>query len=140
MANIIEINLQKTFKEYLDVKNYILQKVNKEQLDTDLAKEVISSNLSEDEIDDYIFEKTGWVQILNEDLRQLKIRLFHTYMAYKDLVEPPKELKEQIEEEIKEMTFKLTYSIKGDELTLVDKEAYEFYKKQFKEMKKLFSK
>lgn len=140
--NYIQLHLEKVYKEYLDVKHFLERTLKKENLDKirdEVAKKSIELETDE-EISELSFEKLGWIQILQQDLISLKVRLYHTYEAYKELVEPPKELKEEIEIEIKDLAFNLTYSVKGDEITLVNKESYNFYKNQAFEVEKLYKK
>ena len=131
MENKIEIHLNKVFKEYLDVKNYLLS-LDKQSIKDEVTQKSLLID-SDEELSNYYFEKLGYLRALEGDLSQLQGRLFHVYDYYKEITE---EKNQDIEKELQDITFKLTYSVKGDELTLVDKEAYEFYKKQFIESQK----
>jgi hypothetical protein len=76
----------------------------------------------------------GFVTALNGDFTQLKMQLFFTWQAYKDLVEPPKELKTVIEKELEGVQLKTVYSTINGELNLVDKGLYNQYKEQYKQV------
>jgi hypothetical protein len=132
MPNIIKNNLEKVLKEYLSSKNYLMEfskKENIEKVKADIAK--YSFDKEESEIEEYFFKELGWIGALEADVIQLKIRLYHTYEAYKDLVDPPEDLLTLIKEELKGITFKLSFDVKGNSLKVADEEAYNFYKKQY---------
>ena len=131
MENKIELHLNKVFKEYLEVKNYLLS-VDKQSIKDEVTQKSLSID-SDEELSDYYFEKLGYLRALEGDLSQLQARLFYVYDYYKE-ISAEKNL--EIEKELQEIQFRLTYSVKGNELTLVDKEAYDFYKNQFKESQK----
>lgn len=131
MENKIELYLNKVFKEYLDVKNYIAN-IDREKIKKEVSEKVLNID-SDEESSNYFFEKLGFISILEGDLSQLQGRLFHTYEAYKDLIS---EKNLEIEKELKGIKFKIVYSIKGDELTLVEKEGYDYYKNNYVEGKK----
>lgn len=131
MQNKIELQLEKVFKEYLNVKHFLKEFYkNLSKLKEELAKESLEK--TEEEIYEYTFEKFGYISAIEGDLAQLKGRLYHTYEAYKDLVEIPKEIKEEVED----LKFTLTYNIRGTDAEIVDQEAYNFYKNNFIEGQK----
>lgn len=133
MQNKLELHLDKCFKEYLDVKNYLKDFYKKlPELKVELAKKVF--NKEGEEVDEISYNDIFWVSALEGDLAQLMGRLYHTYEAYKQLENPAE--KTEIEEELKEIKFNLTYSVKGDQVDVVDKQGYEFYKSQFIEGQK----
>lgn len=134
--NYIELQLEKVYKEYMEVKNFLLNFARKENLE-EIKKDIAQNALKEQTDDDrfeYYFKKLGWTSAVQADLTQLKARLFHTYEAYKELVEPPKEIKEEIEKELQDIVFKLTYNIKANQAELVDQKLLEYYKNQAKEI------
>jgi hypothetical protein len=124
--NIVENYIEKIFKEYLDYKNYLLSKAE------EVKNQALGFESSEDQNKylDY-FEKLGWYNIAQSDLAQQKARLFFTMEAYKDLVEPPKELKQQIEKELEGITFQQVFAIKAGERQLVDQERYDLIKDNY---------
>lgn len=134
MINKIQLHLETIYKEYLETKNFILKfKEDFSKLKEEVAKE--SLEMDEDKVDENYYKRVAWVGALESDLIQLKVRLYHTWIAYKDIAELSKELKEEIEEELKDLNFKVTYDVKGSQVTLIDKDAYEYYKKQFMEIR-----
>ena len=131
-ANYLQTYLERVLKDYLGIKENLekhLLKENIEKIRLDIAEK--SSVLSEDDFLDYQFNKMGWLIALQNDLVQFKMQLYFTWTAYKDLVEPPKEIKEVIEKELDKIVFKTTYSIINGELILVDKDLLEAYKKEY---------
>ena len=133
MLELIKIHLEKCLKEYTELNIFFRNSSTKEKVDkikSEIALEV--QNLGEDaNIADIYFEKLGWLSAMENDEYALKARLFHTYEAYKNLVEIPQEIKEQIEKELENFKMRLTYDVKGGEKTIVDQELYEMFKAQF---------
>jgi hypothetical protein len=134
-TNYIELYLERVLKDYLATKEILeksLSHESKEKARKDIAEK--SYSLSEQELSDYTFKKMGFVTALNGDFTQLKMQLFFTWQAYKDLVEPPKELKTVIEKELEGVQLKTVYSTINGELNLVDKGLYNQYKEQYKQV------
>jgi len=133
MENKLELHLDKCFKEYLDVKNYLKDFYTKlPELKAELAKKTFDKE--EDEVNEISYKEIFWITALEGDLAQLTSRLYHTYQTYKQLENPAE--KTEIEEELKEIKFTLTYSVKGDQVEVVDKDGYNYYKNQFLETQK----
>jgi len=130
MENKLELHLDKCFKEYLDVKNFLKEFYrNIEELKKEVAKK--TEGKEEEEVNEISYKDIFWVSALEGDLAQLTGRLYHTYQTYKQLEKPAE--KTEIEEELKEIKFNLVYSVKGDQVDVVDKDGYDFYKNQFLE-------
>jgi hypothetical protein len=133
MENKLELHLDKCFKEYLDVKNYLKNFYLKlPKLKGELAKKL--SGKDEEQVNEISYKDVFWVSALEGDLAQLTGRLYHTFQAYKQLENSAEKI--EIEKELKEIKFNLTYSVKGDQVDVVDKEGYDFYKNQFLETQK----
>lgn len=131
MQNKIEIHLNTVYKEYEITKQYLINfKKNIEEKKVDVAKK--TKNKTEEETDEIYYKEIAWIRALEGDLQQLTGRLYHTYQAYKDLIEIPQKIKEEIEN----LNFNLVFNIRGEEVEVVNKEAYDFYKKQFFEIQK----
>lgn len=123
----IKTYIEKVFKEYLLLKNYLELKVKDiEGVKKDFAKLALE-NLN---ADDY-FEKVGWIALMQEDLFLQKAKLFFTMEAYKDIIEPPKELTDQIKKELEDVSFEQMFSIIGGERKITNKDKYNARKKEY---------
>lgn len=123
----IKTYIEKVFKEYLSLKNYLLTEVKNIE---ELKKEFAKASLENLNADDY-FEKVGWIALMQEDLFLQKAKLFFTMEAYKDIIEPPKELTNQIKKELEDVSFEQMFSIIGGERKITNKEKYNARKKEY---------
>jgi len=123
----IKTYIEKVFKEYLTLKNYLLTEVKSIE---ELKKEFAKASLENLNADDY-FEKIGWIALMQEDLFLQKAKLFFTMEAYKDIIEPPKELTDQIKKELEDVSFEQMFSIMGGERKITNKDKYNARKKEY---------
>jgi hypothetical protein len=123
----IKTYIEKVFKEYLSLKNYLLTEVKSIE---ELKKEFAKASLENLNADDY-FEKVGWIALMQEDLFLQKAKLFFTMEAYKDIIEPPKELTDQIKKELEDVSFEQMFSIIGGERKITNKDKYNARKKEY---------
>ncbi len=123
----IKTYIEKVFKEYLALKNYLLAETKNIE---ELKKEFAKASLENLNADDY-FEKIGWIALMQEDLFLQKAKLFFTMEAYKDIIEPPKELTDQIKKEIEDVSFEQMFSVVGGERKITNKEKYNARKKEY---------
>lgn len=131
MQNKIELHLETVYKEYDEVKYYLTNfKKNIEEKKKKVAEK--TQNKTEEEVNEIFYKEIAWISALEGDLQQLTGRLYHTYQAYKDLIEIPQKIKEEVEN----LKFTLVFNVRAGEVETVDKEAYEFYKTQFFEGQK----
>ena len=131
MQNKIELHLETVYKEYDEVKYYLTNfKKNIEEKKKKVAEK--TQNKTEEEVNEIFYKEIAWISALEGDLQQLTGRLYHTYQAYKDLIEIPQKIKEEVEN----LKFTLVFNVRAGEVEIVDKEAYEFYKTQFFEGQK----
>ena len=131
MQNKIELHLETVYKEYEEVKYYLTNfKKNIEEKKKKVAEK--TQNKTEEEVNEIFYKEIAWISALEGDLQQLTGRLYHTYQAYKDLIEIPQKIKEEVEN----LKFTLVFNVRAGEVEIVDKEAYEFYKTQFFEGQK----
>lgn len=131
MQNKIELHLETVHKEYDEVKYYLTNfKKNIEEKKKKVAEK--TQNKTEEEVNEIFYKEIAWITALEGDLQQLTGRLYHTYQAYKDLIEIPQKIKEEVEN----LKFTLVFNVRAGEVEIVDKEAYEFYKTQFFEGQK----
>lgn len=131
MQNKIELHLETVYKEYEEVKYYLTNfKKNIEEKKKKVAEK--TQNKTEEEVNEIFYKEIAWISALEGDLQQLTGRLYHTYQAYKDLIEIPQKIKEEVEN----LKFTLVFNVRAGEVETVDKEAYEFYKTQFFEGQK----
>ena len=131
MQNKIELHLETVYKEFEEVKYYLTNfKKNIEEKKKKVAEK--TENKTEEEVNEIFYKEIAWITALEGDLQQLTGRLYHTYQAYKDLIEIPQKIKEEVEN----LKFTLVFNVRAGEVETVDKEAYEFYKTQFFEGQK----
>jgi hypothetical protein len=123
----IKTYIEKVFKEYLLLKNYILTEAKNIE---EIKKEFAKASLDNLNADDY-FEKVGWIALMQEDLFLQKAKLFFTMEAYKDIIEPPKELTDQIKKELEDVSFEQMFSIIDGERKTINKDKYEARKKEY---------
>ena len=126
MQNKIELHLETVYKEYEEVK-YYLTNFKKNIVEKKKKVSEKTQNKTEEEVNEIFYKEIAWISALEGDLQQLTGRLYHTYQAYKDLIEIPQKIKEEVEN----LKFTLVFNVRAGEVETVDKEAYEFYKTQF---------
>jgi hypothetical protein len=118
--------LEQLFKEYLELKNYIQEESkNIEALKKEVADKALELFTIEDKANLY-FETIGEKEILKIDFLELQKKLYYFYEAYKDLVEIPIE----IVNEFIDYKIKGVFALKNGKKEIIDKELYNFYKKQ----------
>ena len=133
MVEIIKTQLEKSLKEYLDADFYFKKYSSKESIES-VKKEIASESLEmegNENISNLYFEKLGWLSAMENDVFALKTRLYHTYEAYKNIVEIPQEIKLKIENELQDFTMRLVYDVKSGERKIVDQDLYNMIKGQF---------
>lgn len=125
--NQIQNNLQNAFKEYQDFKEYIIESTKKplEERKKNVADKALEKETFEEQMQCY-FEEFGESSILGIDFLELQRKLYYTYLAYKDLIEVPDNIKKEVEE------FKIgtVFSIIGGKKEIINKELYEKYRQQ----------
>lgn len=117
----IETYIEKVYKEYIEYKTLLSQKI-------EAAEKEIKTEFLEGDLNKKFFDKIGYLNIAQVDLAELKARLYFTMEAYKDLVEPPKEIKEAIEKELEGAGMNQTFTVKNGEFIIVNQERYDFIK------------
>lgn len=123
----IKTYIEKVFKEYLTLKNYILTEAKSIE---EIKKEFAKASLENLNADDY-FEKVGWIALMQEDLFLQKAKLFFTMEAYKDIIEPPKELTDQIKKELEDVSFEQMFSVIDGKREIINKDKYDARKKEY---------
>lgn len=129
---IIKSNLEKVFKEYTEYKDTLQTLMKKMEVNKDNFATTILNIEDEDAQNEYFYEEKGWLSSANNDLAQLKMRMYFTYEAYKDIINIPEELKVRIEEELKDVSPRYVFSLKNGEKEIIDKELFNQHKEQFK--------
>lgn len=123
----IKTYIEKVFKEYLTLKSYFVEEVKKAEA---VKKEFAQASLENLNADDY-FEKIGWIALMQEDLYLQKAKLAFTMEAYKDIIVPPKELTDQINKELEDVSFEQMFSIIDGERKIVNQSKYNARKKEY---------
>ena len=124
--NLMQNKLTQVYQEYLDYKNYA-EKNKKTQ--EELRKQVteLVQDINDESYLETMFNIYGEKNLEYVDLEQLKVRLYHFYHAFKDIIEIPEEIKKEVEN----IDIKFIFTIKNGEKELIDKELYEKYKQEF---------
>jgi vacuolar-type H+-ATPase subunit I/STV1 len=132
MSNIIKLTLETAFKEYIEFKNYFEEQTKDlEKKRAEITEKVKDLNDFEKEAEVF-FDLLGHLEPLNIDVSQMKNRLYHYIIAYKELIDIPKE----ILDEIGDYQVKYTFDVKNGKKEIVDQELYDFYKKRQLEISK----
>jgi len=130
----IKTYIEKIYKEYVSLKNYLK---SKEKEIEEVKKEIAQTALTDLNAESY-FDKIGWYSIIQiQDLELLRARLFFTMEAYKDIIEPPKELKEEIDKELQNTNYTTVYAIIDNERKIVDQIRYDKNKENFLQVIKM---
>jgi len=121
----IQIKLTQVFKEYLEFKNYLLSKQEEfKKTYNDFAEK----QLKAEDIDyNEYFDKVGIINVLESDRSKHIIKLYHYYNAYKDFIEVPQE----IEDELKDVTMSYIFAIVDNEHVVVDQDSLNKIKENF---------
>jgi hypothetical protein len=119
------MNLTQVFKEYLEFKNYLLSKQEEfKKTYNDFAEK----QLKAEDIDyNEYFDKVGIINVLESDRSKHIIKLYHYYNAYKDFIEVPQE----IEDELKDVTMSYIFAIVENEHIVVDQDSLNKIKENF---------
>ena len=126
----LETYVEKIFREYMEYKNYLLEESkNIEEVQQKIVDE--SEGLDDKDLHRLYFDKVAWVMIAQSDLAELKARLYFTMEAYKDFIEPPKEIKEAIETELEGVGLDQVFAVKNGERTIINKTKYDLIEKTY---------
>lgn len=118
--------LQQVYKEYIDLKNYIKEdNKNLEELKKQAHNEAVELETLEEQAG-YFFDKIGIKDVLRIDFTELQKKLYYFVQAYSELIEVPEEIKKEVED----YKVKNVFTVLKGEVKVVDKELYDFYKKQ----------
>lgn len=121
-------HLEKVYTEYIQYKEYIKDKIKQpDQIRKEIAEE-IKTELNIDRIQDLVYQKSEKNLIYQADFKNLMTRLYHTIEAYKDILEIPEEIKE----EVKLYKFVQLLSIKNNMEKVVDQAAIDQIKDAIK--------
>ena len=124
--NLIQSNLQQTFNDYIELKNFIKEdNKNIEEQRKKAHNEAVSLDTL-DEQSSHFFNYFGYRDLLRIDLEEAKKKLYYFYEAYKDLLE----ISAEIKEEIQDYKPKSVFAIIDGKKEIIDKELYETYQKQ----------
>jgi len=107
--DIIKAHLEKVYTEYITYKNHIKDKVKPLDVIREKFIKEIEGEEDLEKISEKLFEIQEKQTIFLQDLQGLLTRLYHTIEAYKDLLEIPKE----ILEEVSMYRFEQFYTIKN---------------------------
>jgi hypothetical protein len=120
----LQVKIEQTAKEYTLYKNlYEERKKATEELKKNLAEKALKIT-DKEELYKYIFDELGSVELLQVDMNQMKIKLYHYLKLAEDLVEIPQEIKNIVDDYKPTFLFTTTGEI-------ADKQLYEQRKKDF---------
>jgi hypothetical protein len=120
----LETQIEKIYKEYIEYKTLLTQKI--EQTEQEVGREFL-----EDYTHEKFFDKVSYLSVAEVDLAELRMRLYFTMDAYKDLVEPPTEIKEAIEAELEGVKMNQTFTVKNGEFIIINQERYDLIKENY---------
>lgn len=130
-TKILEDIFESEYNEYTLYNDYIKsisKKVAKER--EEFAKFALQNKEDIDKILDHMFDVNEKPALLGLDLTKLQTRLFNTYNVVKDIIEIPKEVREEINSLPKP---RLAYKIENGGAVAIDPKANEETKKYAKE-------
>lgn len=120
----IQVKIEQTAKEYQLYKSlYDERKKQAEDVNKNLAEKALKTE-NQEELYNYIFDNLGSVELLQVDMNQMKIKLYHYLKLAEDLVEIPQEIKDIVED----YKPQYIYTTVGE---IANKELYEQNKKNF---------
>ena len=120
----LQVKIEQTAKEYTLYKNlYEERKKEAEELKKNLAEKALKIT-DKEELYKYIFDELGSVELLQVDMNQMKIKLYHYLKLAEDLVEIPQEIKNIVDDYKHTFLFTTTGEI-------ADKQLYEQRRKDF---------
>ena len=120
----IQVKIEQTAKEYQLYKSlYDERKKQAEDVNKNLAEKALKTE-NQEELYNYIFDNLGSVELLQVDMNQMKIKLYHYLKLAEDLVEIPQEIKDIVED----YKPQYIYTTVGE---IVNKELYDENKKYF---------
>ena len=139
MEEKVKSYLEKVYREFVDYKDYLKDKIKpQDQLRKEMA-EKIAKDINTDDIQMEFFEIIDKQGMYQADFIGLQNRLFHTIEAYKDLIEIP----EEVLTEVSSVKFKQIFKIKNGAEIVVNEELVEqakaALKEHFEELKKYYS-
>lgn len=124
--NLMQTKLEQTFKDYLELKNYIQEDSKSiEKIKKELQDEALLLDTIEDQAEIY-FDKLGYKSLLQLDLIEKQKELYYLIQAYKDLVEIPKDLLD----EFTDYKVNTVFTVLAGEKKIINQELYNSYKKQ----------
>jgi hypothetical protein len=126
MEEIVKAQLEGVYREYIEYRDYYksIYKTPEERRD-EIAKSVETLE-NKQNILDLVFELNFKYNMHEKDMMNLLTRLYHTVVAYQDIIEIPQEVKKEVE------NFKMiqAYTYKNGEEKEINKEE----NKQLKEL------
>jgi hypothetical protein len=120
----LQVKIEQAAKEYTLYKNlYEERKKATEELRKNLAEKALNIE-DKEELYGYIFDNLGSVDLLQIDMNQMKIKLYHYLKLAEDLVEIPQEIKNIVDDYKPQYIFITTGEI-------ADKQLYEQRRQDF---------
>jgi hypothetical protein len=120
----LQVKIEQVAKEYQLYKTlFEEQKQKAEKIHASLAEKALKTEDKED-LYNYIFDNLGRVDLLQIDMNQMKIRLYHYLKLAEDLVEIPQEIKDLVEDYKPQYVFTTSGEI-------ANKTLYEKHKKDY---------
>lgn len=120
--------LEKVFSEYMEYKSFILELIKSREKENQKMLETITDSSTDEEIIDLFYKNNEKFHLHQLDFANQHQRLFYTVEAYKNSIEIPPEIKE----ELKEKKFIQSFAVKNGKEEVVDQQAIQFTKEQIK--------
>lgn len=124
--------LEKVWVEYVEYREYLKSIIKPEAELRKSAGEKITEKTTEDQVVDIYLNEVYKQTLMQGDFREQQLRLFYTVEALKGELEIPQE----ILDEVKGMKFLQIFTVKNNNVEVIDNQALEFSKEQIKNVMK----
>lgn len=130
MEEKIKANLEKAYTEFVEYKEFLKDKIKRPDEIRKEVAEKIKNQTDIDQIKQILFDSSEKQMMYQADFIGLQNRLFHTIENYKDLIEIPQEIKQEVEN----MKFIQIFKIKNGQEIVVSQEIVDQAKDQIKNL------
>lgn len=129
MEEIAKSRLEGVYKEFIEYRDYYKAMYVSPEERRNIIVEKLKQSVDQQEILDSVFELNFKYNMHEKDILNLLARLYHTVVAYQDIIEIPPEVKKEVE------NFKMlqSYTYKNGEEKEVSEENNKLLKQSLKE-------
>lgn len=129
MEEVAKARLEGVYNEFTEYRDYYKSIYKTPEERRNIIAEKVKDNPEEQDILDTVFELNFKYNMYEKDIMNLLTRLYHTTVAYQDIIEIPQEVKKEIE------NFKMiqSYTYKNGEEKEINQEENKQLKEALKE-------